>query len=162
MIIANNQEAAYFAASLNQFIHHKKSKKMKTLASIIIIAILGFVSIPTCNDNVFADRPDGTGLIRYSNGYLVHGSFEVLFTRNEYKCYGFIATDNFTLHSCKLCKRNYCSQPFKDTADNEFVMYSNSSCTVSGTKYHDNLKLGDIYPCACHKEVFVKDERTKQ
>lgn len=106
-------------------------------------------------------RPLLHSLPRYSNGNLVHGSFEIIFTDPEFTCYGFFATDTFTAHSCQTltkdgvkCSKTYYSQPFNDKNGKSYILFSYSQCPHSVSGYHDNRNLGEIYPCNCSKDIF--------
>lgn len=129
---------------------------MKTKILITIFCIFATAVNTFNHGSSYAANPREISLPRYSNGYLVHGSFEILFINPEYVCYGFYATDNWKSYTCSLCKKTYYTQPFKDKNNNQYEICSQSKCTLSATGYHDNKKLEEIYPCGCSKDVYVK------
>jgi|GEM_PF-3381674 len=130
---------------------------MKTKALIFAMIIWTFSVCPLIYGNINTGHQHEKPVARYSNGYLVFGAFEILFTNPAYSCYGFVATGNYEARSCSLCKKTYYSQQFKDKKGKEYLLYANEACHSSNTGYHDNLDIGIcIDPPPNQREEFIK------
>jgi len=125
------------------------------MKTILLILVMSLTFNPVNFNSKAAVAEKLKSLPRYSNGYLVHGTLEILFTSEAYKCHGYKAVSNYTDYSCSLCKKTYYSQRFEDVEGEVYTIYSNSECSVSSTKYHDHLDLSEVGICVC-KDVFVK------
>ena len=109
---------------------------------LLLIVVSGFKS----KSISYIKNSENTIVVQQN--YPVFYKFQFILNDEKYKCYG-KPCDYYKTKRCSLCNKEYYYQKFCNGSYST-TFYSDTDCTISKTKKHDNLKLKTAEPCGCN------------